>query len=612
MASRAAAAAPRIQRLQPSVVAQVRSGLVIGCFRQAAVELVSNALVATFPSTPAAAITVVLDVAGGCACVTDNGPGMPTRDMELLGLRYCTSKGGVAMHGHATLGFRGEALWALAEASRSVRIVSSARGSLESFSKTLTGQGAPSQLRPSGPDERLPRCGTSVMMTGFMHNQPVRLRQAQPSDEGVLADAMWSIFWLVLPHSGVLLVVKGKGGALLLEMARGRTMVSAVRSADRELLYVNGRPVSNPLITSVVHQHFQHAVGRHLQRQPAGSQQPDASKLFPGFLLQLTCPPADVCINSEPDKVLVTFKSIDVVVALLREVLTRRITGAAVRCPQSRRASLASIYRTENPAAAAVTRAASGPVLTMPDGARHVGKELAGNYTRMGEELAGNYARTGEELVGSYARVGEELAGGYARAGEELAGGYAHAYGMVGGGAYSDDAPPCRQPNSPADSDIPDLPSLRFGHDLQLVECTHPATAQRSPPDRSQRLASGSRRQVGATRSDYGLDADFHADVGRGHHEQTPSSSPGSPDQQNGGGRTEQGRVLASYWLAHDAFESHLDSAPGGVVIGAQLSATDLRFFLIQLSESSGAAAVPDAALVVLKGSAPPYMQISI
>jgi hypothetical protein len=79
---------------------------------------------------------------------------------------YC-QQGGDA--GACDAGLPWRELWALAEACRSVHVVSSARGSLESFSKTLTGQGAPSQLRPSGPGERLPRCGTSVTMNGFLH-----------------------------------------------------------------------------------------------------------------------------------------------------------------------------------------------------------------------------------------------------------------------------------------------------------------------------------------------------------------------------------------------------------------------------------------------------------
>lgn len=94
-------------------------------------------------------------------------------------------------------------------------------------------------------------------------------------------------------------------------------------SAGRELFYANGRPASSPLITSIVRQQFRHAVGRCLQAQAAGAGQRDVGTCYPGFLLQLTCSPRNVCINAETERTLVTFADHAKVTRLLRELLAR-------------------------------------------------------------------------------------------------------------------------------------------------------------------------------------------------------------------------------------------------------------------------------------------------
>eukprot|EP00955_Chlamydomonas_euryale_P010138 108613-Chlamydomonas_euryale.AAC.8 len=177
-------AVPRVRRLQPGVVAQVggagadlnrkrpvRAGLVVGSLRQAVVELVSNALDACLES--GTSISVTLDIQGRSIVVADDGHGMTVSDMELLGQRHCSAR----VAASRTLGYRGEALSALAVSCQELSITSRASGTIESFTKTLKA-GRASQLRPSLPNERLKKCGSSVKVTGFMMNQPVRLRSS--------------------------------------------------------------------------------------------------------------------------------------------------------------------------------------------------------------------------------------------------------------------------------------------------------------------------------------------------------------------------------------------------------------------------------------------------
>lgn len=82
MAGRVLNYTPRIQRLQPSVVAQVRSGVVIAGkvpFVQAVIELVANSLDACqleARSNASYHVAVSLDVAAGSVRVVDNGHGI--------------------------------------------------------------------------------------------------------------------------------------------------------------------------------------------------------------------------------------------------------------------------------------------------------------------------------------------------------------------------------------------------------------------------------------------------------------------------------------------------------------------------------------------------------
>lgn len=166
------------------------------------------------------------------------------QDMQLLGQRHFTAR----RSGTGSLGYRGEAIWALAGACTSLVITSRASGSLESFTTVLQ-PGQPSKLGPSASGQRLPSCGTSTTLAGFMQNQPVRLRAMQrcasrrtmhisasaacthtllkpvlfvprSNEAATLKEALWAIFVLALPYSSVSVEVRDVSGNMLLDLAQ--------------------------------------------------------------------------------------------------------------------------------------------------------------------------------------------------------------------------------------------------------------------------------------------------------------------------------------------------------------------------------------------------------
>ena len=111
-----------LARLPAATSARLRTQHIIGSLAQAAEELVHNAL-----DAGAASVAVTLDAADGGAACADDGHGVPTSQLRLLGQRHHTSKLTSLAQLHAgvpTLGFRGEALASIAGACVPARTAS--------------------------------------------------------------------------------------------------------------------------------------------------------------------------------------------------------------------------------------------------------------------------------------------------------------------------------------------------------------------------------------------------------------------------------------------------------------------------------------------------------
>ena len=156
---------PRINILSPHVADLIAAGEVVERPASAVKELVENAI-----DAGARNITVEFS-AGGAELirVTDDGCGMSPEDAGVAFLRHATSKlaDERGLEAIGTLGFRGEALAAIASVSQ-IELTTRERGAAEGTYMTLAA-GDIQEMRPAGAPE-----GTSIAVRGLFFNTPAR------------------------------------------------------------------------------------------------------------------------------------------------------------------------------------------------------------------------------------------------------------------------------------------------------------------------------------------------------------------------------------------------------------------------------------------------------
>lgn len=93
-------------------------------------------------------------------------------------------------------------------------------GSFETHTKVFQ-QGEASAPMPAGPGGMMDKCGTCVCILGFMHNQTVKLKRQQSSQQALLHEAIWAVFLLALPHSHIAVkMTDASTGRVLLEFPK--------------------------------------------------------------------------------------------------------------------------------------------------------------------------------------------------------------------------------------------------------------------------------------------------------------------------------------------------------------------------------------------------------
>lgn len=295
--------------------------------------------------------------------VTDDGVGM-NRDQALLSVeRHATSKIREVddiEHIH-TLGFRGEALAALASVSR-FSITSCPRGE-ETGTEVAISAGKLRDVREVGVPP-----GTRVEVRNLFHNVPAR-RKFLRTDQTELSHVrqMFLVHALAHPEVAMRLVVDERevyqlaGEATLEDRLRelfGRGTMDGLRRVDyrdvevsvtgyaglprtsrgdrsEQYVFVNGRPAGAPIIGNAIREAYQTLIpkGRH-----------------PVLFLFIDTDPAQVDVNVHPTK---------------KEVRFRR----AREVRDSVLAALRDALETSGPAATSVAPLAEGPV-TRPEEAR--------------------------------------------------------------------------------------------------------------------------------------------------------------------------------------------------------------------------------------------------
>ena len=309
---------PQIQQLPPHLADLIAAGEVVERPASVCKELLENAL-----DAGASAISTELE-RGGLTYIriTDNGCGIAPEQLPTAFLRHATSKlrrpEDLAAIG--TLGFRGEALAAIAAVSR-VDIFSRQTGADCGAMLHLEG-GVPESVTEAGcPD------GTTVCVRDLFYNTPARMKfMKKDSAEGAAAAGV--VTQLALSHPDVsfkllrdgqeilhtpgdgqllsaiyaalgrdfansLLPVSGSGGAVRVEGFITKPLAGH-GTRGRQLFFVNGRLVKSQLLTAAVEEAYRN---RLLKGK------------FPGCVLHITLPVNEVDVNVHPAKTVVKFLS---------------------------------------------------------------------------------------------------------------------------------------------------------------------------------------------------------------------------------------------------------------------------------------------------------------
>jgi DNA mismatch repair protein MutL len=325
----------RIRRLPDHLVNKIAAGEVVERPASAAKELVENAL-------DAGAFAIAVDLRDGGAAlvrVTDDGVGMSAEELPLALERHATSKlpHDEDLDAIGTLGFRGEALAAIAAVSR-FAVTSRARGAAEGL--RLAGEGGTIAQRLAVPAET----GTTIEVRDLFFNTPARLKFLK-SATTELGATLRALTQLALAHPEVQFRVVHNGRAALTAPAakdvRERagavwnwTIAGRLLRVDRTehglrvhgfasppdltrggrddvVIIVNGRPVRDPALFQATLAAYRPLLARDR---------------FPLAVLAIDMPPADVDANVHPTKAWVRFRHprlvSEMLVAALRDVLS--------------------------------------------------------------------------------------------------------------------------------------------------------------------------------------------------------------------------------------------------------------------------------------------------
>ena len=308
---------PKILQLSPHVANLIAAGEVVERPASVAKELLENAV-------DAGASQVTVEIRDGGMTflrVTDNGCGMSPEDARTAFLRHATSKLRSAedLAAIATMGFRGEALAAIASVSR-IDLMTKTAGSLSGTSLHLEAGSITEEEETGCPD------GTTVIVRDLFFNTPARMkfmksdtvegsRVAAAVQQQALAHPEVSFRFLkdgkqVLSTPGTgdlhaaVYCIYGRECAQMVQVDsrwEGYALTGFVSkptdsrpSRSLQTFFVNGRPVKSRLLTAALEEAYRNRI-------MAGK--------FPACVLHLTLPAGAVDVNVHPAKTEVKFLS---------------------------------------------------------------------------------------------------------------------------------------------------------------------------------------------------------------------------------------------------------------------------------------------------------------
>ena len=308
---------PKIIQLSPHIANLIAAGEVVERPASVVKELLENAV-------DAGASKVTVEIKNGGMTylrVTDNGCGMSAADARTAFLRHATSKLRTAedLSAIGTMGFRGEALAAIASVSR-IDLMTKTPGSISGVSLTLEAGNITDEDEAGCPD------GTTIIVRDLFYNTPARMKfMKSDSVEGGKVAAAVQLQALAHPEVSFTFIRDGRqtlqtpgtgelGAAVYCVYGREsakfvqvlsrwegyslRGFVSkptdARPSRSLQTFFVNDRPVKSKLLIQALEEAYRNQimVGK-----------------FPACVLHLTLPAASVDVNVHPAKTEVKFLS---------------------------------------------------------------------------------------------------------------------------------------------------------------------------------------------------------------------------------------------------------------------------------------------------------------
>ena len=306
---------PKIIQLSPHIANLIAAGEVVERPASVAKELLENAV-----DAGASKITIEIKDGGMTYLrITDNGCGMSPEDARTAFLRHATSKLRTAedLGAIGTMGFRGEALAAIASVSR-IELMTKTPGALSGTSLSLEAGKITEESEVGCPD------GTTIIVRDLFFNTPARMKfMKSDTVEGSRVTAAVQMQALAHPEVAFQLVRDGKSvlstpGNGGLEAAvycvYGRECAKMVKVESRweqyslsgfvskptdsrpsrslQTFFVNNRPVKSKLLISAFEEAYRNQimVGK-----------------FPSCVLHLNLPANTLDVNVHPAKTEVKF-----------------------------------------------------------------------------------------------------------------------------------------------------------------------------------------------------------------------------------------------------------------------------------------------------------------
>ncbi|MER9891806.1 DNA mismatch repair endonuclease MutL [Mesorhizobium sp. M0119] len=345
-----------IRQLSETMINQIAAGEVIERPASVVKELVENAL-------DAGATRIEIVTAGGglnLIRVSDDGSGIPEKELALAIARHCTSKLADNIHDIRSLGFRGEALPSIGSVARlSIR---SRTASSENAAEIGIDGGRVSAVRPAAANR-----GTTVEVRDLFFATPARLKfmKGERAESSAIGDVVKRIaiafpavrFTLAGPDRSTLelpatddspegrlrRVAQVMGAdfpdnAIAIDAVRdgvhlaGHVSVPSFTRANalQQYAYVNGRPVRDKLIAGSIRGAFADVLPRDRHA---------VTVLF------LTLDPAIVDVNVHPAKADVRFRDPGLVRGLIVGAIREALANAGIRAATTGAAGMMAAFR---------------------------------------------------------------------------------------------------------------------------------------------------------------------------------------------------------------------------------------------------------------------------